>query len=317
MPVFSIVMPAYNVGKYIGEAIKSVLRQTFADWELVIVDDGSTDNTLELAQYFSQQDNRIRCFTLPSNSGGCFIPRAEAVLKSTGHRIVNLDADDYLEDFYLEKIYNRIQETHVDAILGRMYCIKNDLVTDTIPKMDFDIGQVISGEQACMFTVPRWIIGLSGAIPKEIYVTAIQQHDAYKTLHAADEVLSRRLLLLCNNVAFVDAKYMYRYNENSVTHKFALKLFDRIDTDRLLLTLLEEHFGKYSSEVQVMHQQVFEGVLSCEVLYWKNRRVIDKKDRTQTIDRLRAGYSMINWGNCQGKVPPPSSAIFDNLAFRF
>ena len=58
-PLISIIMPAYNASAYIAEAIQSVLDQTWTNWELIIVDDGSTDNTLQIAQQFAAKDNRI------------------------------------------------------------------------------------------------------------------------------------------------------------------------------------------------------------------------------------------------------------------
>ena len=60
----SIIMPAYNVGKYIADTIKSVLSQQYAYWELLIIDDGSTDNTREVVQTF--KDGRIKMFTQPT-----------------------------------------------------------------------------------------------------------------------------------------------------------------------------------------------------------------------------------------------------------
>ena len=58
-PLVSIIMPAYNASAYIAEAIQSVLDQAWTNWELIIVDDGSTDDTLQIAQRFATKDNRI------------------------------------------------------------------------------------------------------------------------------------------------------------------------------------------------------------------------------------------------------------------
>ena len=67
-PMFSIIMPVYNHAEYLSEAIESVLGQTFDNWELIIVDDGSTDESPEIARKFAQRDNRIKVFT-QSNAG--------------------------------------------------------------------------------------------------------------------------------------------------------------------------------------------------------------------------------------------------------
>ena len=68
-PVISISMPAYNVEKYIGEAIESIVAQTFTDWELIIVDDCSKDKTLAIASEYAAKDSRIRIIKRKENSG--------------------------------------------------------------------------------------------------------------------------------------------------------------------------------------------------------------------------------------------------------
>lgn len=87
----SIIMPTYNTGNYIGKAIESVLAQTFTGFELVIVNDGSTDNTKEIVQSFG--DDRIRYFELDKNCGRGFA-RNYAIGKCTGQYIAICDADD-------------------------------------------------------------------------------------------------------------------------------------------------------------------------------------------------------------------------------
>lgn len=94
-PLISIIMPAYNASAYIAEAIQSVLDQTWTNWELIIVDDGSTDNTLQIAQQFAAKDNRIQVYH-QSNQGGC-VARNTALKHIIGDYIQYLDADDKLE----------------------------------------------------------------------------------------------------------------------------------------------------------------------------------------------------------------------------
>ena len=302
MPEFSIVMPAYNAGKYIGTAIESVIRQTFQDWELVIVNDCSTDNTVEIVQKYIQKDSRIKCYNLPNNSGSAFMPRKEAVLKSTGHMIVMLDADDYLEDSYLEKMYRRWQETQADIILGKMYFVANGEVRNILPGSDFDMDQIISGEEACMLTIPRWIIGGNAAAARKIYITALNQSEDYAGMNA-DELLGRKKMLLSSRIAFVDAKYIYCYNDTSITNHFSLKSFDILYTGKLLLHEIENHFGKESPEVKKVHLLLFDNVLYCELIYYRNLSSIPKKDRKMVKKEITKGYQIINWEFIKGKIP--------------
>jgi len=90
-PLVSVLMPAYNVEEYIGEAIQSVLRQTLTDWELVIVDDGSTDGTLDVVRSFS--DPRIRLIQHERNLGVA-AARNRLLLEAKGDYATWLDADD-------------------------------------------------------------------------------------------------------------------------------------------------------------------------------------------------------------------------------
>ena len=84
MPVVSVLMPVYNADRFLQEAIQSVIDQTFCDWELLIVDDCSTDQSFSIAQQFAKQDNRIRIFQLEKNSGSAQKPRLYAEEKACG-----------------------------------------------------------------------------------------------------------------------------------------------------------------------------------------------------------------------------------------
>lgn len=62
-PVLSVIMPCYNQAQYIEEAIESVINQTYRNWELIIIDDGSTDNSFEIAEKYASGDQRIKCLS--------------------------------------------------------------------------------------------------------------------------------------------------------------------------------------------------------------------------------------------------------------
>jgi len=105
----SIIMPSYNTAKYIEDSIKSVLAQTFGNWELIIVDDCSTDNTDEVIKPYLS-DCRIRYFKNEINSGAA-VSRNKALRKATGKYIAFLDSDDLWESTKLEKQINFMEET--------------------------------------------------------------------------------------------------------------------------------------------------------------------------------------------------------------
>lgn len=91
-PLVSILMPNYNYGRYIGEAIESVLRQTYPHWELIICDDGSTDNSCEVVKRYQDKDSRIKL--IQKENGGMASALNAAYRECKGDIICLLDSDD-------------------------------------------------------------------------------------------------------------------------------------------------------------------------------------------------------------------------------
>ena len=108
-PVVSIVMPCFNGVKFMRESINSVIAQTFGDWELLIVDDCSTDDSFNIACAFAQKDVRIRVFKNETNCGSSF-SRAKALDESKGEYIAFLDCDDVWLPQKLERQLAFMQE---------------------------------------------------------------------------------------------------------------------------------------------------------------------------------------------------------------
>ena len=107
--IVSIITPSYNVSTYIGIAIESVLAQTFSDWELLITDDCSTDNTCDIVEQYVARDSRIHLFRLPNNMGAG-IARNNSIKQASGRYIAFLDADDWWYPNKLEKQIKFMQE---------------------------------------------------------------------------------------------------------------------------------------------------------------------------------------------------------------
>lgn len=116
-PLISVVMPVYNTEAYVGEAIESVLNQTFTDFELIIVDDGSTDRSLEIINSFAKKDSRIRIFVNESNLGvSKAITRGFKLAR--GKYIARMDADDICLPHRFEKQIGFMQENPGVGLLG-------------------------------------------------------------------------------------------------------------------------------------------------------------------------------------------------------
>ena len=110
---FSIVITAYNCEKYIEKCIFSVLNQNFREYELIIIDDCSSDNTLKIIENI--KDNRIKIFSLPQNQG-VSNARNTAIKASNGEYIFFLDCDDYIENNLLKEAYNELLSSKADVL---------------------------------------------------------------------------------------------------------------------------------------------------------------------------------------------------------
>lgn len=111
-PMVSVITPCYNCEKYIEETIKSVLNQTFQDFEILVVDDLSTDHTVDIVKRLKKQDKRIKFFQL-SEKGGASGARNKALKEARGKYIAFLDGDDLWKPEKLEKQIKFMEENNI------------------------------------------------------------------------------------------------------------------------------------------------------------------------------------------------------------
>ena len=107
----SVIVPVYNGEKFIEECIKNVLNQTLEEFELIIINDGSTDNTLDICKRNSEIDKKIRIIN--QENEGVSSARNKGIEQSNGEYICFVDCDDKIEDNYLEELYNTCEENNV------------------------------------------------------------------------------------------------------------------------------------------------------------------------------------------------------------
>lgn len=117
MAQVSIIMPVYNKEKYLEKSIRSVLNQSYKDFELIIVDDGSTDNSFDISKKFQCQDSRIT--VIHTKNAGVSNARNVGLIKSTGQWIQFLDGDDYLDSDYLTNVSSLLNDNTLDIIFSQ------------------------------------------------------------------------------------------------------------------------------------------------------------------------------------------------------
>jgi len=121
----SIIIPTYNTEKFIGATLQSVQNQTYQNWEMILVDDASTDQTVKIIQEFGDTDERIKLSVLPKNSGNGYA-RNVALEKATGKYIAYLDADDLWFPTKLEKQIQFLKTNNLPFTFSFYDCIDED-----------------------------------------------------------------------------------------------------------------------------------------------------------------------------------------------
>ncbi|QKY70436.1 glycosyltransferase family 2 protein [Lentibacillus sp. CBA3610] len=139
-PLISVITPAYNAEEFIMETMDSVIAQTYSNWEMMIVDDCSSDRTVSCVKHYEQQDERIKLIELEENSGSA-IARNTAMERARGRYIAFLDSDDLWFPEKLEKQLQFMQSYDVGFSFTKYVRIEQDgTLTNTVSKAPASVG---------------------------------------------------------------------------------------------------------------------------------------------------------------------------------
>ena len=110
----SIIIPVYNVAQYLDKALDSVVNQTYKDIEIICVNDGSTDNSLQIIENYAKKDKRIK--VINQDNSGLYVVRQNGVKVATGDYITYVDGDDWLDADACDKIVSVAENSNADII---------------------------------------------------------------------------------------------------------------------------------------------------------------------------------------------------------
>ena len=126
--LISVIIPLYNSQRFIGKCVESLLEQTYKNCEIIIVDDGSTDNSLEIVNKYAQQDARVRVFSGTKYSGVSAV-RNVGLNNANGEYICFVDSDDYVSKYFLESLITSLKDTGAD-----ISCVGVSMVSESQKK---------------------------------------------------------------------------------------------------------------------------------------------------------------------------------------
>jgi len=118
----SVIVPIYNADKYLKDCVESILNQTFRDFELLLVDDGSKDNSLKICNTFKAQDNRVK--VLHQKKSGSSAAKNAGINAACGEYIAFCDADDVIDKEYIANLYQGVVLHNADLCVGNIAFLK-------------------------------------------------------------------------------------------------------------------------------------------------------------------------------------------------
>lgn len=219
MPIVSVIVPVYKAEKYISECIDSILNQTLSDIELILIDDGSPDNSGTICDEYALKDERIKVFH--QKNGGVCSARNKGLDNATGDYVFFVDSDDYIPCDAIETLYNDSKEHNADISIGRMYVDESQAKNQDDLKVWTDKQGLIEGLE----DNPA-LYGCCSKLLKKNLIEDIR-FEVGRKAHEDGYFIFLTLIKLPVITVRSKCTYIYRYNPESASHEsFSDKYFD-------------------------------------------------------------------------------------------
>ena len=237
--MISVIVPVYNAEDYLEEAILSVFSQTYKDWELILVDDGSTDSSPEICDKAALQSSKVRVAHI--DNGGVSHARNTGIDMSKGEYITFLDADDTLSIHALEALANTAANYKVDIVSCNVSEVKDvkeskHIINDTNPKPI-----LLTPVKAAAFSLYQRMI--DNSVCGKLFSHKLWERLRFnENIRYEDLDVCYKLLLKSSSVAVIEEKlYLYRQHPDSYIHTFNIKRADVLKVTSDIIDFAENH----------------------------------------------------------------------------
>lgn len=226
--LISIVIPIYNVEKYITKCIESVRQQTYKDVEIILVDDGSPDNCGKICDNYVSLDSRIQ--VIHKQNGGLSDARNKGIDIARGNYIVFVDSDDFIEPTFIEELYDALVKNNAEISICNINIIDEE--NKKIGRTGYEDMMIVNGKKILERICQQNNIIESIVAWNKMYSIKFFEKYRYPVgkVHE-DEFLTYKILYQTDRVAIVN-KYLYNYRKNKesiVGRKFNKQRLDLID----------------------------------------------------------------------------------------
>lgn len=285
-PLFSIFVPIYNAEQYLSECIESVLAQSISSWEMILVDDGSTDNSGNICDEYLKRDNRIK--VIHKKNGGEFSSRYAAMQIATGIYATGLDADDKYVNNYLETIAMEIGRSDYDCIKWSFTFFEEQSGISKLPPDS--IGEY-RGQEYLRFIVKTTLHSFcSQAIKLEI-LKQVDFSDIPRVRMSEDYIMVIPALCYVKSAKVLDYYgYLYRIHSDSSSNAVSFsKIYDLCEVSKYGLKVMRDT-GVLNEELEAGERLSF---LKCAWPRIENALKNNAISREQ-IESIRKHESYVN-----------------------
>lgn len=242
----SVVIPVYNAEPYLEECLQSLCHQTLKEIEIICVDDGSTDGSLDFLRGYQKKDSRIQVLQQKEESAGAALARNMGLRHAKGEYLYFLDADDYVHLELLEKTYTRAKKTQADIVRFDAICFDHEsraeITGGYVTEPEFlKMGEVFAPEETENFSIVS-----SGSVPwRQLYLRSfVEEHHLHFQAVAIsdDDFFAFTSMTLAKRVSILPEKLVYHRlnNEGSQTANLDRGLMTTIKVYGALKVWLEE-----------------------------------------------------------------------------
>lgn len=290
-------MAVYNAEQYLEESINSVIRQTMDDWQLICIDDGSTDRSCAVIESFMEQDKRIEMIKLDKNYG-LDHARNEGLKKANGDYITFLDADDWYDDDTLQKAVDMfVDYPQTDCILFNVIFCFSDGSTkgydwrypvDKYPHNDDGSFIVMSGYDAFVYSLSWQIHGVY-ILKSDIFKKYPYDESCH---HFSGDNTTRPHFRDSREVRCCSGRYNYRQQTNSISHVVSTSRMDHMKANMSMKRMLLE-LGESNKIIDMYEYERWKIIVDSYMFYYIHRNKFSLSDRKYCLDEIKRAWESI------------------------
>lgn len=284
--LISVIMPVYNVSKWLDKSIGCLIEQTYPRWELLAVDDDSTDNSLDMLNTWAEKDKRISVFH--KNNGGPAKARAFGIQYAQGDYTFYFDADDRIKNNAFESCLTSLIKDGADIALPNLiqHNPEGDILNDNFKTWQIKHGDIIDGQEAFERSI-EWHGTWAHGLYRTDLFKKIACDDKYMSHYNSSELITRITFLNCKKVVYCDSEYYYNIHDESVSRKLSAKYFEYLDTD---IQLIQEAKANGQPRHIISETEVFAFREMIELwhLYLDNESLFSKEEKMMIFGKFNS-----------------------------